>query len=131
MSTMDVAKKLVAYCKAWENRKAIEELYSDDAVSVEAMSPPDPSYGSKETVGKDAILKGSDLFMEITEVHGGEVSEPYPCDDKFIVFMSMDCTQKAGPMAGQRMQMKEACLYTVKNGKIVRSEFFYDMGDCG
>ena len=34
----------------------------------------------------------------------------------------------AGPMAGKRMQAEEAGLYTVKNGKIVQEEFFYDMG---
>ena len=28
-------------------------------------------------------------------------------------------------MAGQRTQMKEAALFTVKNGKITQEEFFY------
>jgi len=30
-------------------------------------------------------------------------------------------------MAGQRMKMDEVALYTVKDGKIVHEEFFYDM----
>lgn len=30
--------------------------------------------------------------------------------------------------SGQRFTMDEAALYTVKNGEIVREEFFYDMG---
>jgi ketosteroid isomerase-like protein len=29
--------------------------------------------------------------------------------------------------SGNRMQMDEAGLYTVSNGKIVREEFFYNM----
>lgn len=33
-------------------------------------------------------------------------------------------------MAGQRMQMQEAALYTVTDGKIVHEQFFYDMGGC-
>lgn len=33
-------------------------------------------------------------------------------------------------MAGRRMQMEEVCLYTIKEGKIVREEFFYGMPDC-
>ena len=37
-------------------------------------------------------------------------------------------TAKCGPMAGQRMQMQEAGLYTVDNGKIVMEEFYYHMG---
>jgi ketosteroid isomerase-like protein len=40
----------------------------------------------------------------------------------------LDVTAKAGPMAGKRIQMNEAALYTVKDGKIVKEEFFYDMG---
>ena len=32
-------------------------------------------------------------------------------------------------MAGQRMQMEEAGLYTVDNGKIIKEEFFYDVGE--
>lgn len=124
-STMEVGKRLVDLCQKWENRKAIEELYADDAVSYEAMAG---GPKGRETVGKKEILAGSDWFFQANEIHGGEVDGPYPCDDKFICFMSIDMTGKEGPMKGQRMQMKEACLYTVKNGRIVRSEFFYDPG---
>ncbi len=31
-------------------------------------------------------------------------------------------------MAGKRMTIEESALYTVKDGKIVREEFFYNMG---
>ena len=31
-------------------------------------------------------------------------------------------------MAGKRMTLDESALYTVKDGKIVKEEFFYDMG---
>ncbi|MEL6329585.1 MAG: nuclear transport factor 2 family protein [Planctomycetota bacterium] len=122
MSTYEVAKRLVELCKAGEHRKAIEELYADDATAYEAVQGP---MDSREMSGKAALLKGSDQFFEMNEVHGGEVDGPYPCDDKFICFMSIDLTPKAGPMEGQRFQMSEACLYTVKDGKIARSEFFY------
>ena len=30
-------------------------------------------------------------------------------------------------MAGKRMQFEEAALYTVRDGKVVQEEFFYDM----
>jgi ketosteroid isomerase-like protein len=36
----------------------------------------------------------------------------------------MDVTPKAG---GERMQMKEVALYTVKDGKIAQEEFWYLM----
>jgi hypothetical protein len=31
-------------------------------------------------------------------------------------------------MAGRRTKLEEVALYTVKDGKIVREEFFYSMG---
>ena len=38
--------------------------------------------------------------------------------------MTLDATFKSRG----RMQMEEICLYQVKNGKIVREQFFYDVG---
>jgi ketosteroid isomerase-like protein len=61
----------------------------------------------------------------MTEVHRVDVGEPYPHDDRFIVSMTMDSTPSTGPMAGKRHEEKEMCLYTVKDGKISRVEFFY------
>jgi len=53
----------------------------------------------------------------------------YPHGDQFIVCFKYDVTcHLDGPMKGQRMQMEEAGLYTVKDGKIVREQFFYAMG---
>jgi len=46
------------------------------------------------------------------------------CRDSF----KYDITPKDGPMKGKRMQMDEAALYTVANGKIVQEEFFHHMG---
>jgi hypothetical protein len=43
--------------------------------------------------------------------------------------MNYDVTPKIGPKAGQLMQIEEAGLYTVKNGKVTKEEFFYDMGE--
>ena len=63
------------------------------------------------------------------EVHGGDVKGPFPHHDRFILIFDYDVTAKSGPMAGQRMQMQEAGLYTVADGKIVKEEFFYDMGE--
>ena len=128
-STMQVGQQLVDLCRAGRNREAIEQLYADDAVSIEAMAGPQ----GRETRGKQALLAGSDWFQAAFDIHDSTVQGPYPMDDKFICRMTIDCTGKEGPMAGKRMQMEEGCLYTVKNGKIIRSEFFYNPGkeDCG
>lgn len=138
--TLKVGKRLVELCQQGENRKAIEELYADTVNVLEAMSPKDmPGYDDMPEEWKQAhaagptskaqLLKGSDWFFENNEIHGGNVDGPYPLGDEFVVFMSLDCTPKVGPMAGQRMDMKEACIYKVDDGKIVESRFCYSM-DC-
>lgn len=40
--------------------------------------------------------------------------------------MKIDVTAKEGPMANQRMQMDEVCLYTTQAGKITEVEFYWD-----
>ncbi|MEQ8843837.1 MAG: hypothetical protein RIB58_03200 [Phycisphaerales bacterium] len=138
--TLKVGKRLVELCQQGENRKAIEELYADTVNVLEAMSPKDmPGYDDMPEDAKAAhkdgptskaeLLQSSDWFFENHEMHGGNVDGPYPLGDEFVVFMSLDCTPKVGPMAGQRMDMKEACVYKVDNGKIVESRFCYSM-DC-
>lgn len=121
-SAMEVGKRLVELCKSGEHRRAIEELYAEDAVAVEAMVC---GPRGRETRGRNDLLAASDAFNETNEIHSSAVDGPYPFDDRFICFMSIDLTPRQGPMAGQRMQMKEACHYTVKDGKVTRSEFYY------
>jgi len=98
MNTFEVGKRLVELCQTGENRKAIEEWYADDAMKIEAMAM-DPSQG-RELHGKDALLKNADEFFDMFEVHGQHVDGPYPMDDRFICFMSIDVTGKPGPMGG-------------------------------
>ncbi|MFK7961837.1 MAG: SnoaL-like domain-containing protein [Phycisphaerales bacterium] len=122
MSAYEVGLRLVELCKAGKNREAIEQLYSDDHVAVEAA---DLGPMGRRFEGKEALLTMTDQFFEMNEIHGHEVEGPWPHDDAFICTMSLDMTPRMGPMEGQRMQVKEACHYTVKDGKINSSSFFY------
>ena len=124
-STQDVGAKLVEMCRSGKNVEAVEGLYSSDAVSVEAM-------GSAEMPavmnGKDAIKGKNEWWYANNDVHSGDVRGPYPNGDKFAVIFAFEFTPKAGQWAGKRQKMEEVGLYTVKDGKIVREEFFYTMG---
>ena len=51
---------------------------------------------------------------------------PWPHDNRFIVGFQIDVTNKP---SGRRMYLDEVGLYTVENGKIVREEFFYHLGE--
>ncbi|GAC1646955.1 MAG: hypothetical protein NVS9B15_05360 [Acidobacteriaceae bacterium] len=121
ISAKEVGQKLVELCKAGKNLEAVESLYSEDVVSVEAGGPPDTP---REMSGKQAIRDKHHWWYTNHEVHSATTEGPYPKDDQFIVTFGLDVTHKA---SGQRFQMQEAGLYTVENGKIVREEFFYSM----
>ena len=86
------------------------------------------SYVSARMEGIEAIRKKNQWWFENHEIHSSGAKGPWPHGDRFIVLFKIDVTAKAGPMAGKRMQAEEAGLYTVKDGKIVKEEFFYDMG---
>jgi ketosteroid isomerase-like protein len=117
MTTVDIANRLVDLCRKGDFETALKELFSDDAVSIEPHGTPD---FEKETRGLDAILAKGKKWNEMAEeFHGGEVSDPLLTDSSFAVTMSMDITMKGG----QRMNMKELCIYHVKDGKVVSEQF--------
>jgi ketosteroid isomerase-like protein len=122
MKTMDIARKLVDMCRQGKNMEAIEALYADDAVSVEASMPPGME---REAKGKAAIRAKSEWWFDNHIVHSAVVTGPWPHDDRFVIGFQFDVTNKP---SGQRMQMDEVGLFQVRNGKIVREEYFYDMG---
>ncbi|HEX7863317.1 MAG TPA: nuclear transport factor 2 family protein [Variovorax sp.] len=121
MTTLAIANKLVALCREGKFEDA-KSLYADDAVSVEAGAPPGQQ---REAVGLAAIEAKGKWWSDNHEVHSFKVTGPWPHDDRFIVGFDFDVTVKA---TGQRFKMEEAGLYTVKDGAIVREEFFYSMG---
>ncbi len=123
MKTMEIAQKLVELCRQGKNIEALDTLFADDVVSVEACEM--PGAPSRELKGRAAVKGKGEWWVANHEVHSANVSGPWPHDERFIVGFEYDVTHKP---SGQRMKMDEAALYTVKNGKIVREEFFYDMG---
>ena len=120
-TTMEVANKLVALCKVGKFEEAVSTLLADDVVSVEAAAPPGMQ---REAKGLAAVKQKGEWWTSNHEVHSFEVTGPWPHDDRFIVGFSFDVTFKP---ESKRFAMDEAALYTVKDGKIVREEFFYDM----
>ncbi|MBC7973787.1 MAG: nuclear transport factor 2 family protein [Myxococcales bacterium] len=123
MNTLEVGKKLVELCKQGKNDEATKTLYAQDIVSVEAGAPPGQSAESR---GLEAIIAKGKWWAENHEVHSASCEGPYPHGDRFIVQFKYDVTNKP---SNKRMQMDESALYTVQDGKIVREEFFYSMGD--
>ena len=119
---MDIARKMVEHCRQGKNLEALSTLFSDDMVSVEAGAPPGMQ---REARGLAAVKAKGEWWVNNHEIHSASITGPWPHDDRFIVGFNYDVTHKP---SGQRMKMEEAGLYTVRDGKIVREEFFYSMG---
>ena len=124
MTLREVGQKLVELCRQGQNLDAIKQLYSDNIVSVEAI---EGQGMPREMRGVQAVLGKGQWWLDNHEIHSAEISNPvFHGDDRFACVMKYDVTFKP---ASKRMQMEEIAIYTVANGKIVREEFFYDMGE--
>ena len=118
-TTQEIGTKLVQLCQQGQSMQAVEQLYSPDVVSVEAAAMPNMPA---EQRGLQAVLGKSKWWNENHTIHSSTVEGPYPHGDRFAVKFSFDVTNKP---SGQRFKMEEVGVYTVKDGKIVREEFFY------
>ena len=122
MTTMEIAQKMVELCRQGRNAEALNTLFTDDLVSVEAAGPPGME---RVASGLAAVKSKSEWWTSNHEIHTANITGPWPHDDRFIVGFQYDVTNKP---SNTRMKMDEVGLYTVHNGKIVREEFFYSMG---
>ena len=124
-NAFEIGKKLVDLCKQGKDLEAIDTLDAPNIVSVEAIA----NAGFPQRIeGIAGIREKFQWWIQNHEVHSAEVKGPFPHGDRFIVCFKYDVTPKDGPMKGQRVQMDEAALYTIANGKIVQEEFFYHIG---
>ena len=118
MTTQEVANRLKEYFNEGKWTEAQEELFSEDAESVE----PPKAKGMQSVKGLDAIRNKGKQFNEmVEEMHGGYVSDPIVAGNHIAFGMGMDVTYKGMG----RQKMDEIALYEVKDGKIVKEQFFY------
>jgi hypothetical protein len=125
LATQKVAQRLTELCASGKNQQAMQELYADNVRHVEVMDMPGCP---RITEGKAALLQKAEKFARTAQIHSASCGKPMINGDQFVCTMTLDCTSSEGPMAGQRMNMSETALYTVKNGKIVEGRFFYSCG---
>lgn len=75
--------------------------------------------------GKKAVLAKYRAWEADHEVHETQVEGPWVGATGFALKFRVDMTQKS---TGQRRQMEEIAVYTVRNGKITREEFHFPAG---
>ncbi len=119
MTTQEIANRLVELCRKGDYETVYKELYSPDCVSLE------PKGAMMEVCNglEEMAAKGKAWNEMMEEYHGSSVSEPMVADNHFCIQMTMDATFKD---VG-REKMNEICVYQVKDGKIVKEQFFYQL----
>lgn len=118
METHEIARKLVDYCRRGDWDGAHQELYADDAKSIEPFDTPEYP---KEVNGMDAIReKGKQFDASVEKCHHIDVSEPLIAGNSIAFVLTMDMTFKGKG----RMKSPELCVYEIKNGKIASERFF-------
>lgn len=118
MNTQKIAARFYELAQQGNWDKIQDELFSTDAQSIE----PEHSQGLKTVKGIDQIReKGKQWNVMIEQVHGGYCNEPIVAGNHFACAMGLDVTLKGQP----RMQMDEVAVYEVKDGKIVKEQFFF------
>ncbi len=117
-TTTEIAARLVALCRSGDFAAAQRELYSPNAASIE----PEGGPGPREVRGHEALAAKEKMFNSTFEVHGCAVSEPLVADAFFSCTMTADVTERK---SGARFPLSELCVYEVRDGKIVREQFFF------
>ena len=120
MTTQEVANRYNELAQEGKWDKVLEELYADNAVSIEP--PHAAAMGMGNAEGIEAIKKKGEAFNSmVEEMHGGYCSAPVVGGNYFSVAMGMDVTMKGMG----RSKMDEIAVYEVKDGKIVKEQFFF------
>ena len=125
MGALEVGQALVEMVPQGRasEQEFVAQYYSGDIVSIEGQ-------GSEEMPARIegiAAIKGKhDWWYDNNEVHSTAVEGPYVGnrEDQFVVKFTMDHT----PTGGERAQMQEVALFTVKDDKIIQEEYLYLMG---
>lgn len=118
LTTFEIANRLKELCNKGEYETAQKELYADNIISIEPRESP---LFEKETHGLQHIIdKGHKFETIVQEMHSTTISEPLVAGNIIAFTLTMDVTMK-----GQaRQTMGELCVYEVKNGKIIKEQFF-------
>ena len=118
MGVQAVAQKFVKLCREGTNFDVMRTLYAPNIVSIEG--------DGKETAGQGPVIKKSEDWVSDKTFNGETVAGPFyngANPDQFVVYFTLDITPKA---TGKRITREEVGVYTVKEDKITREQFFYD-----
>ena len=118
MTIHKIAIRLAELCHTGQYGQAHRELFADNAVSIE----PEHAQVFTTVQGLDNIIQKGEQFRNmIEEVHNTYATEPVVVGNFIALGIGIDATIKGKG----RINMEEMALYEVKDGKIVKEQFFY------
>lgn len=114
MSVQAVAEQFVEMCNRGKNFDVMQTMYAPDIVSVEP--------NGEETAGKTPVIQKSERFQAQNPISGEKVRGPFfNGPNQFAVHFTFEVTPQT---TGQRITVEEVGIYTVKDSKITREQFF-------
>lgn len=117
-TTQEIADQFDKFAKAGKWFEIQDAFFSDDVKSIDPAGS--PYFGSAE--GRAAVRqKGMDFVSTVTAVHSDKLSAPLVGGNFFAVAREIDLTTS---LHG-RFEIREIMLYEVKDGQIIREQFFY------
>ena len=118
MTTQQVADRYYELAQMGQFDQIIDEFFVANTCSIE----PENAEGMTSAYSLEEIKAKNLAFSEvIEEMHGGYTNAPIVSENHFAVVMGMDVTMK-----GQgRVKMEEIVVCEVRDGKIVREQYFY------
>jgi len=118
MTIHKIAIRLAELCHTGQYSQAHKELYADNAISIE----PEHAQVFATVKGLDNIIQKGEQFRNMIEkVHNTYATEPIVAGNFIALGIGIDATLKGKG----RTNMEEMALYEVKDGKIVKEQFFY------
>lgn len=113
--------EIAADCVALSNGGDLDGMgakyWADNVVSLEPGEGP-----MARAEGIPALKAKAEWWYGAHDIHSIETGGPYIHGDQFGIRWTMDLTRKAD---GQRFQMDEIGVFTVRDGKIVEERYFY------
>ena len=116
-TTQEVAHQLVAFCRQGQFIEAQQELYAEDAVSLQ----PANALFEAHLQGRASIIAREKRLKQAVPVRAVEVTDAVVAGNHFSLAMTLEIT-----LPGPEIRLRsEIGVYEVQNGQIVLEQFFF------
>ncbi|MBV8391102.1 MAG: nuclear transport factor 2 family protein [Mucilaginibacter sp.] len=113
-TTLDIATQLIELLRNHQFVAAYEELFTDDAISIDPLKP-----DLSPIKGLPTLIAFEKAFLSKAKIESINISEPMISGVYFATRLSMQVT-----IDSSNVPFEELCVYEVRDGKIISQQFF-------